>query len=161
MYQADDSGYREVQLPDEKEGEPAYLRPMRERRPHEAIPLLRDAIERDDGLAMGYYATLLFKGVGIERDRKEAVAWFRLGAERGDLFSMLGLGACLAKGEGVRPCDLEASYWLYQGAKGGYSIAISMLSDVVGRNPGVVGHHFTLEEYQELMRFLRPAGTIH
>lgn len=145
----------------EREDEPPYFSLLRERSFDEAIPLIREAMARDDGQAMGFYATLLALGRGVERNTPEAAAWFRQGAVRGDIFSKLAFGVCLASGLGLQTDHMEAAYWLYQAARAGQPVAISVLSDVVGRNPGVVGRHFSIEEYHDLMTKLRRPDAVH
>lgn len=142
--------------------EPAYCELLREHRFDEAVPLLHQQISRDDPAAMGYYGSLLVLGKGIERDLEGAVAWFREGALRGDPHSQLALGVCLASGIGVAADQSKAAYWLYRvGVTNGHPEAILQLSNIVGRNPGVVGEYFSIEDYFDLMQQLRPPGRLH
>lgn len=145
----------------ETDHEPAYVVSLREQNYEGAIPLIRRAVAQDDRRAMGFLAALMTLGKGIEQDTEEAAAWVRQGAVRGDIFSQLAFGVCLACGRGVKANDMEASYWLFQAGRSGHPVAISVLSDVVGRNPGVLGVHFSAEEYHDLVMQMKKPDVLH
>ena len=145
----------------ERDDEPAYFALLREGSCDQAIALIREAIARDDVMAMGFYGVLLFLGRGIERNHEEAAAWFSQGARRADILSQVCYGICLANGHGTAPDQQEAARWLYEAGLKGQPDAISLLSDVVGRFPGVVGRHFTVEQYFDLMARLRRPDVLH
>jgi TPR repeat protein len=145
----------------EHEGEPTYFEPLREQSFVEAIPLLRQAMCVEDGQAMGLYAALLALGHGIEQNLQEAVDWFRQGAVRGDSFSQFSFGVCLTHGLGLPANHMEAAYWLFKAGCAGNSKAISLLSDIAGKNPGVIGPHFSVEAYHDLMTQLRRPALVH
>lgn len=145
----------------EQEDEPAYFSLLRERCYAEAVPLIRNAMARDDGHAMGLYGSLLAIGQGIEKNLDEAAAWFRQGAVRGDVFSQLAFGVCLASGRGIALDQQEAAYWLFKAGSAGQLEAISALSDIAGHNPSVIGPHFSLEQYLDLMTKLRRPDRVH
>ena len=143
--------------------EPAYFAPLRERDYTAALLPLRQAIQREDPVAMTVYASMLALGRGVEKDFDEAALWFRQAAVRGDPDGQLGLGACLAAGIGTPVNDDEAVYWLYQVAIQGHPVAIDLLSTVVWRNQSVIGKHFSSDQFYQLVRNAhRPRGaTLH
>lgn len=143
------------------EEEPQYFQLLRERCYEAALPALQQAIAQGDARAMGFYGALLSLGEGIDQDRRLAATWFHQGAAHGDVFSQLAFGVCLASGLGVQTDQQEAAYWLYQAAIAGHPVAIGALSDIVGQNPGVVGPHFSIEEYHDLMAQLRAPAVLH
>ena len=143
--------------------EPAYYEPLRELDYEAAIPPLREAMKREDPVAMTAYAAMLAVGRGVEQDFDEAAAWFRQAAVRGCTYGQLAFGACLASGLGTERNDEEAAYWLYQAAKKNHPAAIDLLSTVVWRNQSVIGKHFSNEQFQHLVKKAhRPSGaTLH
>lgn len=145
----------------ERENEPPYFHWLRTHQFEKALPLIRLAMTQNDGEAMGFYAALLVTGQGVDKDVEQAVDWFREGAILGDVFCQTALGVCLAAGIGLEVDPREAAFWLYVAACTGQPLAISLLSDVVGLDPGLVGIHFTIEQYVDLMAQLRRPRVVH
>jgi len=134
------------------ESEPPYYEPLRQRDFVAAVPLLMDAIRRDDAQAMALFATLLALGRGVKQNMQDAADWFRQAAVRGQVSGQAAYGGCLASGLGVERNDSEAAYWLFRSAQQGYSQAIEMLSNLALRNREVIGQHFSIEDFMGLMR---------
>jgi hypothetical protein len=145
----------------EREDEPSYFRLLRAHHFEAAVPVIRQAMTQNDGQAMGFYASLLVTGQGVAKDLEQAVDWFREGAILGDVFCQTALGVCLSAGIGLDVDSREAAFWLYVAACAGQPLAISLLSDVVGLDPGLVGIHFTIEQYLDLMTQLRRPRVVH
>ena len=142
--------------------EPPYYALLKAHRYSDAIPMLKVAIAKhDDAHAMSILGSLLAMGQGIERDEEEACAWFRQSAVRGDALGQTAFGTCLATGIGTRQDETEGAYWLYRAGKAGYLKAIEILSDLVLKNQAVVGPHFSMREYMELLRKLRCSVRAH
>lgn len=132
--------------------EPPYFAPLREEDYVAAVPLLQQAVRRDDAQAMAMLATMYAFGRGVPRSLEDAADWFRQSAVRGFVRAQVSYGACLAGGVGVARNDIEAAYWLYRAALAGEGAAIDMLSDLVFRNQSVVGEHFTQAQFVALKR---------
>lgn len=128
-------------------GEPDYYAPLRENDYARCIPLLKEAIRRDDARAMAVYATLLAFGRGIEMDMEDAAAWFRQSAVRGNAHGAAAIGACLATGMGVAIDRKESAYWLWRATRKGVAWGAELLSDLILADQSVVGEHFTMEEF--------------
>lgn len=117
-----------------------------------AVPLLQEAIKHEDTRAMIGFGVMLVLGRGVERDPLEGLAWIRQAAVRGDLRGQLMLGMYLMSGIGVSRDDSEAAHWLFRAAKGGLIEAANHLSDLVLRNPKVVGEHFSQDEFMAVLK---------
>lgn len=130
----------------EEDMHPAY-HDLLEREDYEgALPLLREAVRRDDARAMTALGSMLVVGQSIEQDVEEGVLWLRQAAVRGDLRGQYCLGSFLAAGLGVARNDEEAAFWLYQASRGGLRDAVEALSNLALRNPAVVGEHFSMDD---------------
>jgi len=116
-----------------------------------ALPLLQAAIRKDDGYAMAIFGTLLMYGRGVEANDQDAADWFRQSAVRGVLIGQTAYGACLVSGTGVARNTREAAHWLYKAAREGYPSAIIALDQVVTLHPDVVGEHFSLGDFSQMM----------
>src|SRR5574343_1456027 len=87
-----------------------YIAPLERRDYAAAVPLLKDAMRRDDARAMGLMAALTALGRGVEKDPIDACNWFRQAANRGHVPSQAALGMCLAAGLGAPMDNKEAAY---------------------------------------------------
>ena len=111
-----------------------------------AVPLLREAIAKDDARAMGAFAAMCATGNGIAKDPEEACIWFRQAATRGDAASQWALGMCLSGGVGT-PANLsEGVYWLFRASKAGNRRAFEILEPMVEKNKSLIGPHFSEAE---------------
>lgn len=134
---------------------PPYAEALNRRDYAAALPLLQQAIARDDARAMGAYAALLALGRGVEKNSQEAYCWFRQGATRGDVRSQVSLGMCLAGGTGTPIDRVEAGYWLYRAGKAGSLEAIAILGELSDRDHSIVGPHFSEDELIDLVYHYR------
>ena len=134
---------------------PAYAEALDRRDYAVALPLLQQAIKKEDACAMGAYAALLALGRGVEKNPQEAYCWFRQGANRGDLKSQVSLGMCLAGGTGTPIDRVEAAYWLYRAGRAGSLEAISILAELSDRDHSIVGPHFSEDELIDLVYHFR------
>ena len=132
-----------------------YIAPLERRDYAAAVPLLKDAMRRDDARAMGLMAALTALGRGVEKDPIDACNWFRQAANRGHVPSQAALGMCLAAGLGAKADNKEAAYWLYRAGKAGSMQAIEVLGALAYKDNSVVGEHFTEDELCKLVMQLR------
>lgn len=126
-----------------------------------AVPLLQAAVRAEDAQAMMTYGTLLLLGRGIDQDATDGLAWIRQAAVRGEVRGMMLLGGSLAAGMNGPRNDEEAGYWLWKAATAGLIEAADALSDLVLRSPEVVGAHFCREDFEALMRVMKPIRQGH
>lgn len=135
-----------------------YIEPLERRDYVAAVPLLKDAMRRDDARAMGLMAALTALGRGVEKDPVDACNWFRQAANRGHLPSQAALGMCLAAGLGAPADNKEAAYWLYKAGVAGSMQAIEVLGALAYKDNSVVGPHFSEDELCRLVVSLRKAN---
>ncbi len=135
-----------------------YIAPLERRDYAAAVPLLKDAMRRDDARAMGLMAALTALGRGVEKDPIDACNWFRQAANRGHVPSQAALGMCLAAGLGAPMDNKEAAYWLYKAGVAGSTQAIEVLGALAYKDNSVVGPHFTEDELCRLVMSLRKAN---
>lgn len=126
-----------------------------------ALPLLQVAVNAGDPEARMIYGTMLLLGHGITQDTADGMAWIRQAAVGGNLCGMMLLGGGLAAGLHVQRNDEEACFWLWKAATAGLIEAADALSDVVLRSPDVVGIHFCREDFEALMRVMKPTRKGH
>jgi TPR repeat protein len=126
-----------------------------------AVPLLQVAVTAGDPQARAIYGTMLLLGHGIAQDTADGMAWIRQAALGGNLSGMMLLGGGLAAGLHVQRNDEEACFWLWKAASAGLIEAADALSDVVLRSPGVVGIHFSGDDFDALMCVMKPARRGH
>lgn len=132
-----------------------YVAPLERRDYASAIPLLKDAMRREDARAMGLLAALTALGRGVEKDPEEACNWFRQAASRGHVPSQAALGMCLAAGLGTRHDNQEAAYWLYRAGVAGNVPAIEVLGALAYKDHSVVGPHFSEDDLCRLVMSLK------
>lgn len=149
-----------------------YVAPLLRRDYATAVPLLKDAMRREDAQAMGLMAALTALGRGVEKDPVDACNWFRQAANRGHVPSQAALGMCLASGLGAPANNKEAAFWLYKAGTAGNSQAIEVLGALAYKDHSVVGEHFSEEDLCKLVMRLKkmqsvtppassaPAGTL-
>ena len=135
-----------------------YIAPLERRDYNAAVPLLKDAMRRDDACAMGLMAALTALGRGVEKDPVDACNWFRQAANRGHIPSQAALGMCLAAGLGAPADNLQAAYWLYRAGMAGNMQAIEVLGALAYKDNSVVGPHFTEDELCSLVVQMRKAA---
>lgn len=135
-----------------------YIAPLERRDYAAAVPLLKDAMRREDARAMGLMAALTALGRGVEKDPIDACNWFRQAANRGHVPSQAALGMCLAAGLGAKADNKEAAYWLYKAGVAGSTQAIEVLGALAYKDNSVVGPHFTEDELCRLVMSLRKAN---
>lgn len=135
-----------------------YIAPLERRDYVAAVPLLKDAMRREDARAMGLMAALTALGRGVEKDPIDACNWFRQAANRGHVPSQAALGMCLAAGLGAPADNKEAAYWLYKAGVAGSMQAIEVLGALAYKDNSVVGPHFTEDELCRLVVSLRKAN---
>ncbi|MDK9702498.1 MAG: sel1 repeat family protein [Sulfuritalea sp.] len=118
-----------------------------------AVPLVLDAIRRDDPQAMLAFGLMLILGRGIEVDMIDGLSWLRQSAVRGYPPGQLMLGVYLCAdivGE-LRNVE-EAAYWLHRAVKMGVPKAADSLSTLALKYPAIVGVHFSREELLAIVR---------
>lgn len=126
-----------------------------------AIPLLQDAIKKDDPAAMGVLASLLTIGRGVERNLEDAALWFRQAAVRGHVASQAALGFCLASGTGGRTDFQEAAHWFYKAACAGHRKAAEGLGDLVFKDRALLDLGlFSAREVNDLVLAARQADSV-
>ena len=125
----------------------------------EAIPLLLAEARHLDARALVTLGVMMLLGKGIEQNDFDGVAWIRQGAVRGETRGMMVLGSALSSGLGCTRDEGEAVFWLYKAAQtglGGDAKALTQCTDALAslllRNPSLMGLHFSLEDFQALMR---------
>jgi len=112
-----------------------YVAPLERRDYVAAIPLLKDAMRRDDACAMGLMAALTALGRGVQKDPVDACNWFRQAANRGHVPSQAALGMCLAAGLGS-PANLqEAAFWVRKASVAGNLQANEVFSSLASKDP--------------------------
>ena len=134
-----------------------YVAPLERRDYAAAVPLLKDAMRRDDARAMGLMAALTALGRGVEKDPIDACNWFRQAANRGHVPSQAALGMCLAAGLGAPVDNKEAAFWLYKAGVAGSMQAIEVLGALAYKDNSVVGPYFTEDQLCRLVLSLRKA----
>ena len=112
-----------------------YFAPLQRRDYAAAVPLLKDAMRREDAHAMGLMAALTALGLGVEKDPIDACNWFRQAANRGNAPSQAALGMCLARGLGTPANLAEAAFWLYKAGTAGNAQAIEVFSALAEKDP--------------------------
>lgn len=149
-----------VDKPHEGKAPPAYLEALQRRDYVSALPLLNDALLRDDPVAMGFMAALTALGRGVEKDPVDACKWFRQAAVRGHAPSQAALGMCLARGLGVAVNRKEAAYWLYKAAVAGNLKATEDLAELAFVDNSVVGESFSEDDLCDLVRNMRKRSRV-
>lgn len=125
-----------------------------------ALPLLQEAIRKEDAYAMGVLAAMYAMGNGVPKDPVEASLWFRQSAVRGDPGAQSAFAVCLIKGFGVEKDIGQAAYFLVQAARKDRDDAIKVLADMALVNKDAVAAHIALEEVGrlEMARIKRAAS---
>jgi hypothetical protein len=125
-----------------------------------ALPLLQEAIRKEDSYAMGVLAAMYAMGNGVPKDPVEASLWFRQSAVRGDPGAQSAFAVCLIKGLGVEKDLGQAAYFLVQAARKDRDDAIKILADMALVNKDAVAAHIALEEVGrlEMARIKRAAS---
>lgn len=143
------------------EREPTYAAALDAGDFDRAIPMLQAEVRVKNPSAMLIYGTMLLLGQGIDQDALDGLAWIRQAAVLGELRAMMLLGGYLAAGLHVHRSDEEAAYWLWKASVSGLIEAADALSDVVLRSPHVVGLHFSQEDFEALIRVMKPVRQGH
>jgi TPR repeat protein len=93
-----------------------------------AAPAVREAALKGDAVAGFLLGSLLFEGLGVERDYKEAMRWYLQAAEKGNVAAQTNLGDGYFYATGVEKDHKEAARWYRKAAEQGdplgqYSLA--------------------------------------
>lgn len=115
-----------------------YIAPLKRRDYAAALPLLKDAMRREDAYAMGLMAAMSALGLGVKKDPIDACNWFRQAANRGNVPSQAALGMCLARGLGTPANMNEAAFWLFKAGAAGNAQAIEVFSALAEQDPSQV-----------------------
>jgi TPR repeat protein len=129
----------------------SYIRALEKKDYKAALPLIAEAIRRDDGQAMAFLGAMTAMGLGVEKDSKSACGWFRQAATHGNVASQAALGMCLASGIGIRKDRQEAAYWLYRAGCAGNMKSIEALAALAYQDASVVGEHFSEDQLVDLV----------
>ena len=129
-----------------------FTRLLQDHQYAEALPLVQQAADNGDCVAMCALGAMYVLGHGIEADYAQAYRWFKMGAERGHIASQTALGMLLVKGVGAPRDYHQAAYWLYSAGKAGNMSAVEVLSALAYKDSSVIGPHFSEEELIHLVR---------
>jgi TPR repeat protein len=102
----------------------------------EAFPLLeRDS--RSDAESATVLASLLFYGIGVDKDRRRACTLWKWAASKGNRSAMLRLGLAFRDGEGIEANDRLAFDWIKRSADSGNTLAMNALGELYSDGRGI------------------------